>query len=113
MRSPAAVISSACPARGEASTRLLLHEGAYPLDGLLAFVEHRRERMPYVDHVLPGLVGHVDARFLGPLGQARRIVEQGLRGADLNEQRRQTREVRIDRRGQRRAGVFSPPVTLS
>ena len=72
------------------------------IDRLLPFGKDRRERLEDVDHVLPDVERYVDAGLSGALGDAGRVVEQRLRGADLDQQRRQAGKVRIERRGERR-----------
>ena len=46
------------------------------------------------------------------LGQADRVVEQGLAGADLDQQRREAGEVGVERRRQRRARIGAAKIQL-
>ena len=63
-------------------------------------------------HVFPGLELDLDAGCPGALGDARRVVEQDLGGTHLDEERRQTREVGVERRRQRVARVGAAQIGL-
>ena len=63
--------------------------------------------MPDVRHFVPNLERDVDTRGASLFGEARRVVQQRLGVADLQQQRRQAAEVGMQRGGQRtlRVGV--------
>jgi len=63
------------------------------VDRLLPLFEHRRENLEDVNHVFPRLERDLHAGLARALGQPRRVVEQSLRGADLDQYRRQAREL--------------------
>src|SRR5258708_31590264 len=77
------------------------------IDRLLTLVEHWCENLEDVNHILPRLERDLDACLARTLREARRVVEQSLGGADLDEHRRQSREVGIQRSGQRTARILS------
>jgi hypothetical protein len=62
-------------------------EGAAAIDPPAAGGERRIEEMPDMDHLGPDF--EIDAHIggTGGLGQAQRIVEQGLGGPDLDAKR--------------------------
>src|SRR6516165_7764868 len=64
--------------------------------------KRRMEQVPDMDHLGPDLEADADIRGPGGPGEAQRVVEQGLGGPDLDEERREAPEVGIDRRRQRR-----------
>src|SRR5690348_12543263 len=77
------------------------------VDRLLALVEHRRENLEDVDHIFPRLERDLDASLARALRDSRRVVEQRLGGADLDQERRQAREVSIQGRRERTARILS------
>src|SRR6202790_1662946 len=78
----------------------------------LPVVAHRRENLEDVNHIFVWLERDLHARLARALGQPSRVVEQSFRGADLDEQRRQSREVGIQRRGERTARILAIEVVL-
>ena len=74
--------------------------------------KRRMEQVPDMDHLGPDLEADADIRSAGGPGEAQRVVEQGLGGPDLNEERREAPEVGIDRRRQRRTRVGVAEIEL-
>ena len=83
----------------------LVDVGADPGDRIASLRQQVGERVPHVEHVVPELERHVDAGRLRPLGEPRRVVEQQLARADLQQQRRQARQIREQRGGRRRSPI--------
>ena len=79
---------------------MLAYELADTGDGLLGFREDGCEMMPDVGHVLPDLQLHRHTGRFGAFGQGIGIVEQGLNGSNLNQERREATQISIDRRSE-------------
>ena len=63
------------------------------------------KHVPDMDHLRPDLQIYAHVGRTGRLGQLDRIVEQGFRSTDLNQQWGKTGKVGVDRRCQSRARV--------
>jgi hypothetical protein len=94
---------SAC--RG-ADERSRCGERAAPVGQLLM------EQRPYMDHVWPNFQRNANIRRASPRGDLDRIVEEGLGTADLDQQRRQTLEIRIKWGGKRCPWRFPPEIPV-
>ena len=68
--------------------------------------------MPDVDHVVPDFEGGFDTRRAGGAIERNGFVVENLRGADLNQQRRQTFEVGEEGGGKRRLGDLPLQVVI-
>src|SRR5229473_4852182 len=90
---------------GALSGSLRPHEGARRLDRPLAGLQLGMKQRPDMDHLRPDLEFDAHVGGAGQPGEADRIVEQRLGGTDLDQQRRQAREIGIERRRERRAGI--------
>src|SRR5438309_1385345 len=88
------------------------HEPADDVDGARGLVEHRQEPVPHVDHRRPFLQCDLHAGRLRALPEATRVVEQHLVAADLHQQRRQTVQMRVERRDERRLAIAAAHVGL-
>src|SRR6202789_1622971 len=87
-----------------ASGRLIqarMDEGAGFREGFAAFGPQRRENLPDMRQFGPGLEDHVDPGLTGLFHQPRRIIEQDLAIAGLDEKRRQALQISVKRRDQR------------
>src|ERR1700730_3684730 len=70
--------------------------------------------MPNVRHLFPDLQGDIDTGFLGAIGKARRVIEQGFGVADLDEQwGRSLRSALIGAASGSRRLPFSPTYILA
>lgn len=58
------------------------------------------EHVPDMNHLGPDLQIDSDVGGAGGFGQPDRVVEQGLRRSDLDQQRRQAFKIGVDWRGQ-------------
>jgi hypothetical protein len=74
------------------------HEGAGAGQGAAAVFQVRIPQVPSMNHVRPDFERHRDVRFARGGGEAHGIVEQRLVGADLNERRWKSAQIRIERR---------------
>src|SRR5215469_15025326 len=83
------------------------HELADSIDRLLTLIKYACERRPYVNHVLADIKRNLYAGAARALGQPGRVVKQRLGGANLDQQRRKSREVGIQWRGERCARISS------
>jgi len=70
------------------SSELRVEECSQIIECVAAFGKQIGEGVPDVDHVFRGVDGGIDTRCLRALYEFDRLVEQGLGGADLHEQRR-------------------------
>ncbi|ABA48847.1 DNA-binding response regulator, LuxR family [Burkholderia pseudomallei 1710b] len=77
------------------------HERGRALERTRRFGHERHKDLPDVRHLRPYLQLDVHARRARLLGDAPRIVEQHLGAARLDEERRQSREIRVERRRMR------------
>jgi hypothetical protein len=80
-------------------------EGAHLGERRAACGELRVEEMPGMDHLGPDPQCGVHLRGAGDGCEPQGIVEEGFRGADLDEQRRQAAQIGMQRRDQRQAGI--------
>jgi hypothetical protein len=95
-------LSDHLPADGERSACRGLDERSRCGDRAAPVGELLIEQRSCTEHVWPDLQRDPNVRRAGPRGDLGCIVEQGLGAADLNEQRRQTLEIGIQRGGKRR-----------
>ena len=78
--------------------KLLFNKRANPVDGRLCLREHACEGVPDVNHVVPLFEGRRYAGLSSCLVESSCIVEQGFRRSDVNEKRRESREIGEERR---------------
>ena len=76
----------------------VLHKLANSLDRPAPFLEHRGKHMPRVNHVRPHFELDVDTGRAGRFRTTKVVIQQGFRGAYLNQQRWKPRHVGVDRR---------------
>ena len=81
------------PRRPARSAEALAEVFADPIDRLLPFGQERREGVPHVKHLLRLFKRHIDTGIPRRLRQTRRVVQQNLMRADLNQRRRQFEKV--------------------
>src|SRR5215469_17217821 len=85
---------------------------AQTVDRLLTLGQEAREQMPNVDHFGPHLELGLDACRLRAIAKPSRIVEQYLRISHLDQQRWQSSQIRIERRGEGCAGILALQICL-
>ena len=89
--------------RTRGAYRCSLEEHASVRERAPARLEPRIPERPRMDHMRPDFQGRGDVGLTGSGSEADRIVEQGLARADLNQGRRQSIEISVERR---KARVF-------
>src|SRR5580692_4448788 len=75
-------------------------EGCRPVEGDAAGLQIRNVDLKHVVHALPHLELHRRSRAGGSRGVLARIVQQPLVAADLDQQRRESREIAEQGRGE-------------
>jgi len=68
--------------------------------------------MPDVRHARPYLELDLTSRFTHPIGHSHRVIAQHLVAADLNDRRRQTGRIAVERRDIGRARVGAGQVII-
>ena len=94
------------PSRQRYSGSVVEDKLADNVDGLLALGQEAREHLPDVDHFRPDFELDLNARGLRTIGDAVRVIEQGLGVADLDQQGRQAFQIGIER-GKRCARILA------
>ena len=104
------------PAGDYAALRLALvcpvpcGEGGCGLQGGFGVVQQGGKRLEDVRNAGPDLEFHRDVVLRGAGGKTHRVVQQDLVRPDLDVQRGQSRQIREERAGERRAGIGSSEV---
>ena len=73
------------------------HEFADALDRLTPLRQHGREDVPGMNHVGPDLELDLDTFLAGGLGDAKAVIEQSFRGADLDQERWEALHLGVNR----------------